>query len=46
MNSAIVNSYFRSIQRGRRALEQIPAELREAVKALLDEAESTQDNEP
>ena len=36
MNEAIVRSYFRSIQRGMRTMEQVPEELREAVTALYD----------
>lgn len=34
--NAIVKSYFRSVQRGTRTMEQVPEELREAVTALYD----------
>lgn len=37
MNTAIVNIYARSIQRGARSLEQVPEELREEVTRLYDE---------
>lgn len=36
MNSVVVKSYFRSVQRGTRTLEQVPEELREAVAMLYD----------
>lgn len=36
MNMAVVRSYWRSIQRGSRTLEDVPEELREAVSALND----------
>lgn len=36
MNEAIVRSYFRSIQRGTRTMEQVPEALREAVMALYN----------
>lgn len=37
MKEAIVKSYFRSIQRGTRTMEQVPEALREEVVKLYDE---------
>ncbi len=34
--NAIAMSYYRSIQRGKRTLEDVPASLRERVAALLE----------
>lgn len=36
MNEAIVKSYFRSVQRGTRTMEQVPDELRKEVMQLYD----------
>lgn len=36
MNTAVIKSYFRSIQRKTRTIEQVPEELRDEVRALLD----------
>lgn len=38
MSGAAVRMYVRLIQGGRRTLEDVPAEYREAVKAILEEA--------
>lgn len=35
MNSVIIKSYVRSIQRGKRTLEQVPESLREAVAEAM-----------
>lgn len=35
MNSTIAKSYFRSVLRGTRTIEQVPPQLRGAVEALL-----------
>lgn len=40
MNQAIINSYVRSIKRGTRTLESVPASVREAVRAALEGEES------
>lgn len=36
MNTAVIKSYCRSIQRGARTIEDVPDGLREAVQALLE----------
>lgn len=36
MNEKVAKSYFRSIQRGTRTLEQVPEEMREEVAKLCD----------
>ncbi len=35
MNTAVIKSYWRSIRRGKRTIEAVPEDLREAVQALL-----------
>lgn len=37
MNDKVAKSYFRSVQRGTRTMEQVPEELREEVTRLYDE---------
>lgn len=37
MNEKVTKSYFRSLQRGTRTMEQVPEELREEVTRLYDE---------
>ena len=40
MNAAVIKSYARSIQRGKRTIDQVPEALREAVQqALREEAQ-------
>lgn len=36
--TAIAHAYWRSIQRGKRSLGQIPAAVKDAVRALADQA--------
>ena len=36
MNQAVVKSYFRSVQRGTRTMEQVPEELRAQVAQMYD----------
>lgn len=36
MNQALIKSYARSIKRGTRTIEQVPAELRDAVRVALE----------
>lgn len=36
MNQIIIKSYFRSIQRGTRTIEDVPADIREDVQKLID----------
>lgn len=36
MNDKVAKSYFRSVQRGTRTMEQVPEELREEVTRLYD----------
>ncbi len=38
MNKVLIKSYCRSIQRGTRTIEAVPDALREAVRALLEQA--------
>lgn len=38
MNTAIIKSYWRSILRGVRTLEEVPETLREAVRTLLEQS--------
>ena len=38
MKTSIVKSYWRSILRGSRTLEEVPETLREAVRALLEQS--------
>lgn len=45
MNKAILNMYFRLVSNGRRTIDEIPEEYREAVQTMIDEAnEETGDN--
>jgi len=38
MNQALINSYVRSIKRGTRTIDQVPAAIREEVRAALENA--------